>query len=221
MSTRSTLPAIFLARYQTGPVVKVITTRPRTTRDRFDKCPKRAIGALVISAMLALSACSSDNAAVSPTKSTNPTFTLSEFTIKLSQTTFPSGRVTLTATNVGGEEHELVIVKASAVADLPTNADGSVDEEKIPEADKMGEIEHVAANQSKSADFELVAGTYVAFCNLIDKMGAGSMNAGGMTDTSNGGPTGSMMGGANGSPMAAGGGHVHFARGMYLPFDVE
>ncbi len=99
----------------------------------------------------------------------------------------------LTANNVGSEEHELVLVKASAVSDLPTKADGSVDEDKIAETNKVGEIAHVMSHETQSSTFQLEPGTYVAFCNLIDqKMGSGSMMNGDMN-----------------------GGHVHFARGMY------
>ena len=85
--------------------------------------------------------CGSDKAATP--KRSNPTFTLSEFSIKLDQPSLPAGTVTLTADNVGAEEHEIIFVKASAVADLPTKADGSVDEEKIAKSDLVGEIGNI------------------------------------------------------------------------------
>ena len=102
-----------------------------------------AIGAVVMGVTSVLVGCSSDQVATpssgaeNPTssESKNPTFALSEFSIKLGQPTLSAGQVTLTATNVGSEEHELVLVKASAVSDLPTKADGSEDEDKIPDAD--------------------------------------------------------------------------------------
>ena len=195
-----------------------ITPWPDRTRR-----PKRAICALGIGVAFVLSACSSDKAAVPSSKPTNPTFTLSEFTVKLAPPTLSSGRVTLTATNVGSDEHELVLVRASAVADLPTKADGSVDEDKISESDKMGEIEHVVSGKTKSADFELAPGTYVAFCNLIDPMAAGSMNGAAMngTDTSNGGGSGATMEGSTPMKEGMGGGHVHFAQGMYQLITVK
>jgi hypothetical protein len=156
---------------------------------------------------LVLAGCGSDKIASSAAP-TNPMFTVNEFTIKLSQPILEGAPVKITVNNIGGEEHEVVIVKASAISDLPTKPDGSVDEEKIPPSAKMGEIAQVYPNKSKSADFTLAAGSYVAFCNLIDQMGAGSMM-----------DSGSMMGGTNASAMPKTG-HVHFARGMYLLFTV-
>jgi hypothetical protein len=151
-----------------------------------------------------LASCNSTETAASTAQAKQSTFVLNEFTIKLGQSTLPSGRVNLTATNVGVEEHELVLVKASAVADLPVKIDGSVDEDQIPKSAMMGEIEEVRAGQTKSADFELPPGTYVAFCNLVDQMG-----------------TGSMMEGPNSNMSAGMGGHVHFARGMYEMITVK
>ena len=148
---------------------------------------------LIAAGSAALAGCGSDKAATS--KQSNPTFTLNEFTIKLDRPTLPQGKVTLTVNNVGREEHELVLVKANAVSELPTKSDGSIDEEKIPASAKAGEIGHVAAHGTGSAAFDLAPGSYVAFCNIIDKMGAmGSMGSG------------TMMGGS---------GHVHFALGMH------
>ncbi len=165
----------------------------------------RAIGAFAFVVPLLLAGCGSNKVAAPPPSSstsvtssvadasaTDRTFMLNEFTIKLGSQSLPSGKVFLTANNVGNEEHELVLVRASSVTDLPTKADGSVNEDKIAESDKVGEIAHVMSHQTKSSNFQLDPGTYVAFCNLIDQMG-----------------TGSMMNGNMGS------GHVHFARGMY------
>ena len=161
---------------------------------------------LIAAGSVALAGCGSDKAATSkqsnPTfKQSNPTFTLNEFTIKLDRPTLPQGKITLTVNNVGREEHELVLVKANAVSELPTKSDGSIDEEKIPASAKAGEIGHVAAHGTGSAAFDLAPGSYVAFCNIIDKMGSmGSMGSG------------TMMGGS---------GHVHFALGMHQLITVK
>ena len=187
----------------------VFDTRKESTMDALRTPPSRgralirpilAFGAIAIGVPLVLAGCGSDNTAApsltSPAKAsataTDGTFNLNEFTIKLTSQTLSSGTVLLTANNVGSEEHELVLVKASAVSDLPTKADGSVDEDKIAETDKVGEIAHVMSHRTKSSTFRLEPGTYVAFCNLVDQMGSGPM----MTENMNGG-------------------HVHFARGMY------
>jgi hypothetical protein len=165
-------------------------------------------GSVALGIALVLAGCGSDKTALPADAPTNPAFTVNEFTIKLSQPILGGVPVNITVSNFGGEEHEVVIVKASAISNLPTKPDGSVDEEKISPSAKMGEIAQVYPNKSKSAVFTLAAGSYVAFCNLVDKMGAGSMMG-----------SGSMMGGTNASPMPTGG-HVHFARGMYLLFTV-
>ncbi len=158
----------------------------------------RAIVAVAAMFAVALAGCGSDQ--TTPTTAPRgPTFVLSEFVLKLNQATLPAGKVTVTANNVGGEEHELVLVRAAAISDLPTKADGSVDEDKIVAVDKVGEIDHVAKHSHKSTDFTLTAGTYVAFCNIVDQMGSGGMMNGGSSTT--------MMG-------DMGSGHVHFARGM-------
>ena len=160
------------------------------------------VGVFAVGVPLVLGGCGSDKVAVpssvASATAADGTFTLNEFTIKPGSQSLSSGKVLLTANNVGSEEHELVLVRTSAVTDLPTKADGSVDEDKIAETDKIGEIEHVMSHQTKSRTFQLDPGTYVAFCNLIDQMGAGS-----------------MMNGNMGSGQNMGRGHVHFARGMY------
>ena len=152
--------------------------------------------------------CSSDDAA-SPKRS-NPTFTLSEFTIKLDRPALRAGAVTLTAENVGAEEHEIIFVKESAVADLPTKTDGSVDEEKIAKSDLVGEIGNVPAHGSKTATFNMAPGSYVAFCNIVDQMGSGLMpgSSAGMENSSSGGMLNTE------SKTAIGAGHVHFDLGM-------
>ena len=148
-----------------------------------------AIGLFPPCLPLILASCGSDKVAAprpSPASltpsvagTTDRTLVLNEFTIKLGSPSLSSGKVLLTANNVGNEEHELVLVRASAVTDLPTKADGSVDEDKTAETDKVGEIEHVMSHQTKSSSLQLDPGTNVVFCN-VDQMGTGSMMNGNM-----------------------------------------
>lgn len=79
-----------------------------------------------------------------------------------------AGRTVITAPNVGAVEHELVLFRTNMdPAKLPTEADGSVDEEKMDEvAEEGGEIADVEAGGSKSETFDLKPGKYVMFCNL-------------------------------------------------------
>ncbi len=161
----------------------------------------RAGTAILTAAALtvALAACGSDSKATGNTTTTMAsanTFLLTEWSVTPPSTPLNSGSVRITAKNGGGEAHELVIVRAKDAASLPLKSDGSVDEDKIPAADKVGELAELPMGKSDTKTFDLPAGQYVAFCNLVDEMG---MSAGGM-----------------GSGM----GHVHFQLGMVTAFTV-
>jgi uncharacterized cupredoxin-like copper-binding protein len=93
---------------------------------------------------------------------------LQEFSIKPSTGNAKPGEVEFDVNNVGGTTHEFVVVRASDAASLPTKADGSVDEDKIAEADKLGEIEDIEVKGSEKKTFDLEAGDYVLFCNIVD-----------------------------------------------------
>lgn len=176
--------------------------------------PHRNLGvsSIAIFMMLAIVGCGSSKESGSTGAAQN-TFGLGEFTITPPTNTLHAGKVSLTANNEGGEEHELVIVKAKSVASLPTKADGSVDEDMIPAADKVGEIEDIAPQTKKSKSFELKAGAYIAFCNLVDSM------MGSSPSTMHGGS--GMMHDGSGTDGTTGMGHVHFAQGMSVPFTVS
>jgi len=79
-----------------------------------------------------------------------------------------AGPTTIEAPNEGSVEHELVVFKSDMnPADLPTEANGDVDEEKLDQqAEEAGEIADVEPGESGSEDFELTPGKYVIFCNL-------------------------------------------------------
>ena len=173
-------------------------------------------GPIVLAASLifGLAACGSDQPAAitAPTvPSKANTFVLDEWSVVPPKGDLAAGKVAVTATNNGKETHELVIVRASDAASLPTKPDGSINEDKIPESKKAGEIEDLAAGKSKTKTLDLPAGDYIAFCNIVDDnggdMGGGDMGSGGMDN-------GSGMG--NGSGMN----HVHFELGMVNYFTV-
>jgi len=98
--------------------------------------------------------------------------TLQEYGIKVTPGLVKAGTVKLDITNVGGITHELVIVRAPSIDALPVvktageRSVGAVDEEAIPEADKMGESGDVKAQAHVSKQFKLPPGTYVMFCNI-------------------------------------------------------
>ena len=152
-----------------------------------------------------VAACGSDKSGSK--SSPENTFQLSEFVIT-PPNGLQSGKVEVTANNVGGELHELVIVRAPSVDALVKKADDSVDEDQIADADLVGSIEDVAPGEQKNKTFELSAGTYVALCNLIEDMAGSSSTMDGHsmnTDPETG--SGSL--------------HVHFAEGMYATFTVS
>jgi uncharacterized cupredoxin-like copper-binding protein len=83
-------------------------------------------------------------------------------------TTAEAGPTAIEAPNEGSVEHELVVFKTNMdPAQLPTEANGEVNEEKMDKiAESAGEIPDVEAGDTKSGNFELTPGKYVIFCNL-------------------------------------------------------
>lgn len=99
---------------------------------------------------------------------------LKEWTVQPARADVPAGTVTFDAHNTGKEAHELVVVRADDPAALPLAADGTVDEEKLPEGAFVGEVEAFPAGQRCSGTFELPAGRYALFCNLLVTAADGS-----------------------------------------------
>jgi hypothetical protein len=99
---------------------------------------------------------------------------LKEWTVLPARADGPAGSVTFEARNSGKEAHELVVVRADDPAALPLAADGTVDEEKLPEGAFVGEVEAFPAGQRCPGTFELPAGRYALFCNLLETAADGS-----------------------------------------------
>ena len=78
-----------------------------------------------------------------------------------------AGQVEFVAKNQGGDVHELVIVKGDDPTALPTDEYGGVIEGDLPEGDFIGEIALVDAGTEESASFDLDAGSYILFCNIL------------------------------------------------------
>ena len=112
--------------------------------------------------------------AVAAAKGKPVTVQLYEFGVKPKPKFVAAGKVTFTAKNIGTMKHEMVLVKTTEGATLPTKADGSVDEEAIPEDDKMGEVEHLKPKKSGTLTVKLDAGDYEIFCNLTTKDSEGT-----------------------------------------------
>ena len=158
---------------------------------------RRAAVLVVVAFAIALAGCGGGGSSANSAPLETGRFRLDEWSITADRSTLHAGRQTITATNIGNMTHELVIVAASDVGAISTNADGSVDEASL-DAVKVGEIADVAADTSRTHVFNLAPGSYVVFCNLVEQMGHG----------------GSMGG------MGEGMTHVHFDLGMHTTFNV-
>ena len=66
------------------------------------------------------------------------------------------------------------VLRAADPASLPLAADGTVDEDKLPEGAFVGEIEAFPAGQSCTGTFELPAGSTALFCDLLETEADGS-----------------------------------------------
>lgn len=93
---------------------------------------------------------------------------LLEYQIVPDPTSASAGPVTFNARNVGGEDHELVVIRTDLdEGALPTRDDGAVDENGAG-VEAIGEIEEFAAGGEESATFDLEAGSYVLICNIVE-----------------------------------------------------
>jgi plastocyanin len=110
------------------------------------------------------------------TGATEVSVDLKEWSVTPMSTSVAAGDVTFEARNTGKEPHELVIAKGDDASKLPRAADGKVDEDKLPQGASIGEIEEFPAGQSCSGTFELTAGKYVLFCNILEQEGGTTEN---------------------------------------------
>jgi len=119
-----------------------------------------------------------------PAEGTTVDVNLTEFIVSPDPESAPAGSITFNAMNIGGEDHELVIIRTDLAPDaLPTADDGSVDEagEGI---EVLDEIEEFAAGGEESLTLDLEAGNYVLICNIVETEATGEVSshyASGMT----------------------------------------
>jgi len=130
---------------------------------------KRSLITLGAVLMLTLLGCSSGGDTVS--------VALSEWVVVPDPASASAGEITFEAENQGAETHELVVVRAESAASLPTDDTGKVDEAGLPEGAFIGEIEEFEAGSSESATFDLTAGTYILFCNIVEEETDGSFES--------------------------------------------
>lgn len=149
-------------------------------RDKM-KQPWTLIGISVLIAALSVAAiaCGGGKNIADPTATASPqtpsgtqsevTVNLAEYSMAPAPASVRSGSVKFTAKNIGGTEHEMVILKTDLAPDaLPTAADGSVNEDAAGMT-VVDEIAEFAAQQEKSLTVSLEAGHYVLLCNVVQK----------------------------------------------------
>lgn len=130
-------------------------------------------------ALIAFSGCSDDgdDSSSSDSDSNEVGIVLSEFVVQPDSTSASAGDVTFNADNEGQDEHEFVVVKADDASELPTDADGAVDEGGLEPGQLIGEIEGLEPGASGEATLGLDSGTYVLFCNIVDEEPDGTIES--------------------------------------------
>ena len=83
------------------------------------------------------------------------------FTLALSTTTIPAGKVTFQVKNAGSMVHEFVVLKTNT-----PGADLKVTNGKADETGNIGETGDMKAGASKDLTLTLKPGHYVVLCNL-------------------------------------------------------
>jgi uncharacterized cupredoxin-like copper-binding protein len=94
------------------------------------------------------------------TRSSSVNVTLSEMVIALSQKQVPAGKVTFIAKNVGGTEHEFVVLRKASSGNLQVAAF------KAAESGKIGEIDGVMPGRTRRTTLTLQPGRYLLICNV-------------------------------------------------------
>lgn len=94
---------------------------------------------------------------------------LTEYSITTDLAEAPAGPVTFEVHNEGAEPHEVVVVAADSVDDLPMLDDGSFDESALAAGALVGELEPIASGLTCDVTFDLAPGTYLLVCNIVEE----------------------------------------------------
>jgi len=130
-----------------------------------------ALGLVIATAVVAgcSSGSSSPSAAPSTAAPATVEVTLQEWAVVPALASVSAGSVTFNAKNIGpNDTHEMVVLRTDlAPGALPTQADGSIDEEGAG-VTLVGEVEDVTVGTTKTVTLDLAAGKYVLLCNIVD-----------------------------------------------------
>ena len=124
-------------------------------------------------AVLALAACGNDNEpSAEPTgggEKKQVDVTVKEWSVAPAVASIGAGEIKFEVKNEGpNHKHELVVVQTDLAPNaLPTNADGSVNESGAG-VKTIGEIEEFPVGEDAENEFDLTAGKYVLFCNVVE-----------------------------------------------------
>jgi len=98
--------------------------------------------------------------------------TVQEFSINPEKKSAKAGKITFNVENKGpSQAHEFLVFKTDlGVDELPTQSDGSLDEED-PALEMIDEITQFNPGQKKSLTVELEPGKYILACNVGEETG--------------------------------------------------
>jgi uncharacterized cupredoxin-like copper-binding protein len=124
-------------------------------------CPggDRERGKLVVAGAATASGSTSAAAAVN--------VTLSEYVVRAKPATVTGPSVKLVVQNKGTLTHEVVLVRTDG-SPPPLAADGSIDEDALPDGSFIGELEDLRPKVKATLKADLTPGSYLVFCNIVD-----------------------------------------------------
>ena len=130
---------------------------------------------MAVAAIFALTACGGgDGDGDGDLPITPVSIEITEGRIDVDPVSIPQGQAIYTSTNIGTEEHELVLIRTSAFPKIPHDVApdalplaraGGIDESKV---EVIGRIETKFAPGTVSASFPVPFGNLIIACNLLD-----------------------------------------------------
>jgi len=119
--------------------------------------------------VLTLGACGGDKKEPTSEGPTQIDVTVKEWSVAPDKASTAAGEIKFEVKNQGpNHKHELVVAKTDLGPNLlPTKADGSVNEDGAG-ITVIGEIEEFAVGDDSEKEFDLTAGKYVLFCNVVE-----------------------------------------------------
>ena len=141
---------------------------------------------ILLGGLLLAAACGGDDEKTTATATTQTTIgpsgspgaaqqinvTVKEFSVNPEKTSAKAGKITFNVENKGpSQAHEFLVFKTDlGVDELPTQSDGSLDEED-PALEMIDEITEFNPGQKKSLTVDLEAGKYILACNRGEETG--------------------------------------------------